>query len=180
MQNDQPILVILDVDETLLHAAVRPLSRKACCAVGPYFVYRRPFLDEFLLACQRTFRLAVWSSSGSDYLEAVIRATFPHEVRPVFVWSRERCTRRLDGECHATYFVKDLKKVKRLGFDLKRVLVIEDTPQKVERHYGNAIYVTPFYGEDGDDELRRLLAYLQSFRSVPNVRTIEKRNWRSR
>ena len=58
-------------------------------------------------------------------------------------WGRERCTRRIDPEWREEYYVKDLKKIERQGYDLDRVLIVEDTPSKVGRNYGNAIYVTP-------------------------------------
>jgi carboxy-terminal domain RNA polymerase II polypeptide A small phosphatase len=75
-------------------------------------------------------------------------------------------------------FLKDLRKVKRNGFDLSRVLIVEDTPANVRRNYGNAAYVSPFTGDTQDDELVLLGRYLASMRAVENVRTLEKRDWR--
>jgi carboxy-terminal domain RNA polymerase II polypeptide A small phosphatase len=109
-----------------------------------------------------------------------VKAIFPAEIFPAFVWDRERCVQRYDPERLETYFAKDLKKVKRMGFSLDRVLIVEDTPQKVERNYGNAIYVCPFYGDPNDSELPKLGRYLRSLATVPNVRCIEKRGWRTR
>lgn len=174
------ILLILDVDETLIFGSETPLAWQPNCQVGPYFVYRRPHLAEFLLACQQHFDLAVWSSSSADYLDAVISALFPQKIELRFVWSRGRCVQRFDPEWHTYYFVKDLKKVKRKGYDLDRVLIVDDTPQKIERNFGNAIYVKPYFGESDDRELLRLQPFLESLRLVPNVRQIEKRDWRFR
>jgi RNA polymerase II subunit A small phosphatase-like protein len=137
-------------------------------------------LEAFLRTCCQHFQLAVWSSSTGDYAEAVVQATFPTGIEPTFLWHRTHCVQRFDFERHETCFVKDLKKLKRQGFNLDRVLIVEDTPQKVHRNYGNAVYITPFYGDLGDDELLRLAAYLASLRSEPNVRRIEKRGWKRR
>jgi RNA polymerase II subunit A small phosphatase-like protein len=180
MTADDRILLILDVDETLVFATEQKLDREPDCIVGPYHVYRRPHLEAFLRACRQQFKLAIWSSSTVDYAEAVVRATFPAGIEPIFIWHRKHCVQRFDVERHETYFVKDLKKLKRRGFSLERVLIVEDTPQKVQRNYGNAIYVTPFYGDPEDDELQRLATYLESLRSASNVRSIEKRGWRRR
>jgi RNA polymerase II subunit A small phosphatase-like protein len=177
---DSRILLILDIDETLLHSAERPLERTADVLVGPYHVYLRPNLSEFLTGCARCFRLAVWSSSGADYVSAVTGAAFPTGIALEFVWSRTRCVSRFDAERQETYYVKDLKKVKRLGFDLDRTLIVEDTAQKVERNYGNAIYVRPYVGEADDGELLQLGRYLESISDLPNVRQLEKRGWRYR
>ena len=172
-------MLVLDVDETLLHASVDPPNRTADFRCGPYFVLRRPHVREFLLKCAGSFQVAVWSSSSPDYLHAVLAQTVPTEVRLVFVWSRDRCVRRYDPEWQEHYFVKDLRKVKRIGFDLARVLIVDDTPKKLERNFGNAIYVKPYLGESEDDELLRLSAYLRTMEVVDDVRPIEKRGWRN-
>lgn len=41
-------LLVLDIDETLLYAADAPLSRPEDFRVGQYWVYCRPFLQQFL------------------------------------------------------------------------------------------------------------------------------------
>ena len=121
----------------------------------------------------------MWSSSTADYLHAVLDQAVLPSVEFDFVWSRERCVRRFDPEWQEHYFVKDLRKVKRIGFDLARVLIVDDTPKKLERNYGNAIYVSPYFGEPEDDELPRLEAYLRTLVTVDDVRPIEKRGWRN-
>lgn len=170
-------LLILDVDETLLHSAEKKLDRNPNCEVGPYYVYFRPGLVDFLIAAQRRYLIAFWSSSSRHYLENILQAAIPDEIEPAFIWSRERCVTRYDSEQLENYFVKDLRKVERKGFDLKKILIVDDTPQKVERHYGNAIYVKSYFGDESDKELFKLADYLETLASVSDVRTIEKRNW---
>jgi RNA polymerase II subunit A small phosphatase-like protein len=58
-------------------------------------------------------------------------------------------------------------------------LIVDDSPEKVERNYGNAIYVRPFFGAADDSEFRDLGIYLKSVSQLANVRCIEKRNWRA-
>ena len=173
-----PILLILDIDETLLYASEKRLEHEHDCNVGPYFVYVRPHLREFIQCCNEHFRLAVWSSFSADYLNAIVTAILPNELKLEFVWSRERCIQRFDGELQEIYYVKDLKKVSRMGFDLDRMLIVDDTPKKVERNFGNAIYVKPYFGDPDDSELRDLSGYLKSLSQLPNVRCVEKRGWR--
>jgi TFIIF-interacting CTD phosphatase-like protein len=177
---DDRLLLILDLDETLVHASEAALERGADFRVGPYHVYKRPHLETFLVSCGEIFTVAIWSSSGADYLAAVLREILPRDITPAFVWGRERCVRQFDFEEHETIFLKDLKKVARLGFNLDRVLIVDDSREKVRRNYGNAIYVPAFLGDPNDSELPRLSEYLRSLASVPNVRIIEKRGWRNR
>ena len=182
-------LLILDLDETLLHASAKKLRDDFDFQVFDYFIYKRPGLDNFLKSCAQHFKLAVWSSASDDYVAEVVRQIIPPEITLEFSWGRSRCTPfrlpRLDERGFYNYdyassyeYAKRLKKVRRRGFSLQRVLIVDDTPAKVLHNYGNAIYVKPFYGDPNDTELPRLGAYLASLKDVENVRTIEKRNWR--
>ena len=123
-------------------------------------------------------RVAIWSSATIDYVSGIAAAIRPQNVEFEFVWGRERCIQRMDHERFETVFIKDLRKVKRLGFDMRRILFVDDTPSKMQRNYGNAIYVSPFEGEP-DDELEKLTRYLGSIRTADNYRRMEKRGWRT-
>src|SRR4029077_15356710 len=101
----------------------------------------------------------------------------PPGIEPAFVWGRSRCVRRYDPETFEEEFLKDLKKVRRMGYTLEGVLIADDTARKVQRHFGNAVYVPPYYGDPDDETLPRLARYLTSLRDVANVRTVEKRGW---
>lgn len=173
-------LLILDLDETLIFGSERPLHRAANFRVGPFYLYIRPYVDDFLTSVARAYDVALWSSASEDYVEAIAR----HLVRNVgewkFVWGRSRCIPRMNPETFETNFIKDLRKVKRLGFDLNRILIVDDTPSKLCRNFGNAIYVLPYEGSDDDKELFVLDRFLHSLHSFPNFRTLEKRGWRTR
>src|SRR5262245_23311310 len=177
MEPGGPILLILDLDETLIYATEEPLQRSPDFVIGPYAVYQRPYLSEFLTSCSACFHLAVWSTASDDYVRPVVERIMPLGIEPAFVWGRSRCVRRYDPEQFEEYPLKDLKKVKRLGYRLERVLIADDTPRKVHRHYGNAVYVPPFFGDPEDETLPRLARFLISLRDVANVRTLEKRGW---
>src|SRR5262245_3605866 len=106
-------LLILDLDETLVFGAEAPLDRNADFEVGPYFVYKRPFLDMFLEKAFEWFEVAVWSSASDSYVQGVVNHILAgRQLR--FVWSRARCTQCLDPEHLDHFWLKNLKKVKRL------------------------------------------------------------------
>ncbi|NML64831.1 HAD family hydrolase [Hymenobacter sp. RP-2-7] len=186
----EPILLILDLDETLIHATTRPLERPADFQVFQYHVYKRPGLDSFLRELAAHFQLAIWSSASDDYVREIAGHILPPSIPLAFVWGRSRCTpfllpRADEQEYYDLYtsssyeYAKRLKKVRRRGYDLRRVLIVDDTPAKVLHNYGNAIYPTPYAGQPNDQELSQLTAYLRSLSTAENVRTIEKRHWRS-
>lgn len=173
-------LIILDLDETLVYATENEQSYTCDFMAGPYFVYSRPYLNEFIKFCFENFSVAVWTSSGSDYAEAVTKAIFPNRESLKFVWSRNRCVRRFDHHIYDYFFIKDLKKVKKnaaIGFPLERIIMVDNTPRKLMRNYGNLVKVSSFEGDRRDDELLYLMAYLSEIRSEPNIRNIDKRGW---
>lgn len=179
MNASRPLL-ILDLDETLVHATEERLDIAHDFVAGPYVVYKRPHLTSFLEAAAELYRLAVWSSSSFRYFSRVVNHILPADVTLEFRWSRSRCVRNFDHEQQEQIWLKDLRKVKRAGYDLERVLIVDDQPEKLSRSYGNAIYVSPFTGDPSDDELPALLEYLTLIADKPNFRSIEKRRWRSK
>jgi TFIIF-interacting CTD phosphatase-like protein len=175
---DRPLL-ILDLDETLIHGAASVLHRPADFRIGPYHIYKRPHLDTFLSTVGQLYDLAIWSSASADYVEGIAQVLSSVVGEWQFVWSRERCVTRMHPESLEQCILKDLRKVKRLGYDLNRVLIVDDTRHKVSRNYGNAIYVREFLGTDEDDDLVRLAPFLSRLYCEANFRMLEKRNWRS-
>ncbi len=73
-----------------------------------------------------------------------------------------------------------MRKVVKLGFSIERILMIDDSPEKLERNYGNHIRVHPYKGDDSDIELLQLMAYLKTIEGHANYRTLEKRSWRTK
>ena len=189
-KNEEKILLILDIDETLIHATEQELNRKADFEVYDYFVYQRPYLKEFLMKVSEDFLLAVWSSASDEYVEEIVRRIFPKDIQLEFVWGRSRCTYRRNlqidefGYYSDEYFrhyhyVKSLKKLKRKGYQLERILIIDDTPHKSKDNYGNVIYPKEYKGDLMDNDLKKLSKYLPLLKDSSNVREIEKRNWRN-
>ncbi|MBS1797294.1 MAG: HAD family hydrolase [Acidobacteria bacterium] len=180
MTPTQRKLLILDLDETLIHAAEEPLGGEPDFMIGPYFVYRRPFLDEFLEFCFENFEVAVWTSSTLVYAIRITANIFPAHRRPAFLWARERCTICFDPDLREQYFEKKMWKIRRRGYDLKAVVVVDDSPEKWRTAYGNLVRVEPFLGDREDDELKHLAVYLERLKALDNIRKFEKRNWRNR
>ena len=172
-------LLILDIDEVLVYSTADSSVETFDFRVFFYRVTKRPCVDEFITKVFDWFDVAIWSSASEDYIQAMVSQLFPNPLLLKFIWGRKRCTTRTDSISREYYWVKDLKKVKRHGYDLSKILFIEDEPRKVERNYGNLITLTSFVGNPQDRELRDVLPYLAWIRTVENVRAVEKRHWRS-
>lgn len=187
------MLLVLDIDETLIHATPNALNRPADYKVFDYYVYCRPYLNAFFNTIKDDFLIALWSSASDDYVNEVAKHIVPKDITLQFVWARSRCTYKRDRELltdsfgnyesHFSdhfHYTKPLKKLKRKGFKLNRILIVDDTPHKCSNNYGNAIYPKEFLGDLQDDELKKLAQYLKTLKDITNVRTIEKRGWSSK
>ena len=170
-------LLVLDLDETLIHARETPLAHAEDFRALDYFVYRRPQLTPFLDAVAQHFDLGVWTSSGHVYAQAVVEQVLaPYPLR--FVWSNRRCTLVRDWPSDRQVELKSLAKLKRHGWSLDDIVAVDDTPAKHARNYGNLVAVSEFRGEPADQELQLLALYLPTLAQLPSVRQVEKRNWR--
>ena len=177
-------LAILDVDETLIYATKEELTREPDFEVFDYSVYKRPNLNEFVNRLEKSYDIAIWSSADNDYVKSII-SQLNLDVEIQFIWGRNEATQKRQlndyyetGNDTELYYVKSLKKVKRKGYELERILIIDDSPHKSKLNYGNAIYPKSYKGKIEDNELLILIDYLESIKDEPNFRTIEKRNWR--
>jgi TFIIF-interacting CTD phosphatase-like protein len=175
-----PKLLVLDLDETLIHARGRgeaalpwPPQRQ----VAHYRVYLRPGVREFMAAALERFTaVGVWTSATPDYAVAMLdRIVDRRKLR--FIYTRDTCTPRRDLERDETYFIKDIRKLDGFGFDDTQILIVDDKPRGLERSYGNLIGIRPFLGDPDDRELGKLLRYLDELGPCENVRAVEKRGW---
>ncbi|MCA9657508.1 MAG: HAD family hydrolase [Myxococcales bacterium] len=172
-------LLVLDLDETLVHAVNAPLGRMPAQQVGPYAIYHRPGVVDFLERCLASFEVGIWTASTLEYAHPVLNGLVDRD-RLAFIWGRERCTLRHDPETHEYEHLKDLKKLRRRGYRREKVLFVDDTPGKIARSYGNYVRVAPYYGAHEDDELPLLADYLEHLGPAEDVRPIEKRGWQRR
>lgn len=181
-------LLVLDLDETLIHASELPLHRAADYIVYGYHVYRRPHLDAFLASCFEHYAVGIWSSASDEYVEAVAKLIVSEPDKLEFVWGHSKASfsrvRRDDGNSffdpwNHRHYLKPLAKLKRFGWSLDQMLIVDDTPEKCARNYGNAIYPREYDGRDDDDELRLLARYLETLKDAPSLRRLEKRYWRA-
>ncbi|MBC3910673.1 NIF family HAD-type phosphatase [Undibacterium umbellatum] len=173
-------LLILDLDETLIYATEQQLGHEADFQFFSYHVYLRPHVREFIAFCLEHFECAVWTSASEDYAAIIVRHLFGEEPPLKFIWARQRCTRVFNPEYQDFEWVKNLQKVKRRGYRLEHIIMLDDTPKKLRRNYGNLVRINMFEGDMQDRELKHVMLYLQELKLAENIRKIEKRGWRLR
>lgn len=178
-------LLVLDLDETLYFVTKNalPARREDFFINGSkdiFWGYHRPHVKEFLEYVFESFTVGIWTSSTfSLSLPFVKNLLTPEQFdRLAFKWDRSSCIYYRDLETFEDHYIKDIRKLKK-RYDIRHILFVDDTPFKIKRSYGNYIRVKPYLGQEDDRELADLIPYLETLGPVDNVRTIEKRTWRS-
>jgi RNA polymerase II subunit A small phosphatase-like protein len=193
-------LLLLDLDETLIHSEefprTQPSEKDFDFRIGFkgedywYMTKKRPFLDEFIKFSFENFDVGVWTASTDDYATIVLENIGIDKDLLKCFYTRENCGMRLDYETNSYYGVKNLQKLKKRSWsklyttkvsqmrELDRILIVDDIAETAVNNRSNLILIKPFYFDNNDTELLKLISYLQKIKDEPNYRTIDKRNWR--
>jgi len=185
VQQRPKLLLILDLDETLIHSSRVLLDPVHDFEVLGYYVYKRPFLDEFIRQMGEHFQLAVWSAASAEYVEQVAGLLFPVLTGLAFLWDKAWTSARelsqpagKNGLKQAEIqFVKQLARVEQLGFSREHMLLLDDTEYNIHENAGNAIHIRAFRGDPADRELLRLSKLLIHCKDCEDVRKIDWLHW---
>ena len=179
-------LLILDLDETLIHTENVPYEytdqydydfKFNGRGKSLFYTKKRPYLEQFLDYAFENFDVAIWTAAGEDYAKEIIRNIGILESSLNFFYTKDKCTIKLSLDYSDYYGVKNLNKLKKGGYDLDRVLIVDDIRETAVNNYGNLILIKPFTDNTDDTELLKLISYLQTIKDEPNYRRIEKRGW---
>jgi len=184
MITNDKILLVLDLDETLIHSEKQPLYHKHDFKVFSLYVYQRPNLIEFLTEMSKIYSLAVWSAGADIYVDRVVKNIFADRIPLKFVWARSKCNFAghplSKNKNDSSLYTKDLSALKKYGYSMERILIVDDTPRVCIKNLANAIFPKPFYGDRTDDELKILSIYLKQLKDEVDVTRIDKDKWKSK
>lgn len=172
-------LLVLDLDETLIHATKNRLEISEDFQLDEYFIHKRPYLNEFLSNISNHFKIGIWSSASDNYVNEIVKQIKPALVEFEIIWGRSKCSAKKDHIFDTVNYEKRLDKLKKKGFKLEQIIIVDDSPEKLRTNYGNAVYIKEYKGDKSDEELKYLHDFLISLKNVENIRAIEKRGWRS-
>ncbi|GJN35799.1 hypothetical protein PR202_gb24606 [Eleusine coracana subsp. coracana] len=151
--------LFLDLDETLIHAQTDPPTRFDF-AVRPiiggqavtFYVAKRPGVEAFLRAAAERFEVVVFTAGLQEYASLVLDRLDPDGELFAHRLYRGACRDAGDGR-----LVKDLAAT---GRALDRVVIVDDNPNAYALQPENAVPVAPFVDDDNDQELHRVMAFL--------------------
>lgn len=173
--------LILDMDETLIHAEILPESAKPIKDVDftitlknineesgkeeTYIVYVkiRPFYDECMENLANYYELVVFTAAEQDYADAILDVLDTENLISHRLY-RQHCIAIEDK-----YFVKDLRIVQ--DRELENMVLVDNSIISMAYNIDNGIPVAPFFRwTKGDEEFLFLHSYLDELFHVEDIR----------
>lgn len=183
-------LLVLDVNgllvETYFQFDKLPKEHRPDGKVGRFFVYRRPFCDEFLQFCFENFVVGIWSSAQQHNVDRLVDFIFGDlKKKLLFSWHQIDCTDtglKTPENSRKPLFLKELSKLwNKVKPDLPweegeygpcNTLLIDDSPYKALRNPPHtAIFPYPYKVTNELDDILGgdLRKYLQGLLTASNV-----------
>ena len=157
------------MDETLIHSSfvAIPQSDFNFIITVEYnklevYVCIRPGVENFLKSLSPFFEIIVFTAASQNYADHVLDHIDPDHIIKYRLY-RESCT-QFNG-----VFVKDLS---RLGRDLQKVIIIDNSPAAYMLQPYNAIAITDWFDDQLDTELDSILDFLLKYKNSENVYNI--------
>ncbi|KAG7255494.1 hypothetical protein CRUP_000817 [Coryphaenoides rupestris] len=128
------------------------------------YVLKRPHVDEFLKRMGELFECVLFTASLSKYADPVSDL--------LDKWGAFR-SRLFRESCvfHRGNYVKDLS---RLGRDLHKVIIIDNSPASYVFHPDNAVPVASWFDDMSDTELLDLIPFFERLSKVDDIYDILK------
>lgn len=169
-RHDKKRTIILDLDETLVHASMEPPLRvnvdftvriKIEGVVTPMYVVKRPGVTEFLDRIGKSYRVAVFTAGLPEYASQVLDKLDKNRVISQRLY-RDLCT-EMNGR-----YAKDLSLVARR--DLGSVLLVDDNPFSYSLQPDNGVHIKPFVDDMEDQELMKLADFFDGCYQYEDLR----------
>ena len=164
--------LILDLDETLVHSAFTPFSRKSDLTLNiniegknrTLYVLKRPHVDEFLYELSSLYEIIIFTASISPYANPLLDLLDKNKCIKYRLY-REHCT------FSNGIYIKDLKIFER---KINNMIIIDNNPLSYDNNIENGIPILSWYDDLDDNELLKLLPILKYMSSpnIPDVRNI--------
>ncbi|XP_074841270.1 CTD small phosphatase-like protein isoform X3 [Carettochelys insculpta] len=150
--------VVIDLDETLVHSSFKPISNADFIVpveidgtIHQVYVLKRPHVDEFLQRMGELFECVLFTASLAKYADPVADLLDRWGVFRARLF-RESCV------FHRGNYVKDLS---RLGRELSKVIIVDNSPASYIFHPENAVPVQSWFDDMTDTELLDLIPFFE-------------------
>ncbi|XP_071603813.1 carboxy-terminal domain RNA polymerase II polypeptide A small phosphatase 1 isoform X1 [Heliangelus exortis] len=171
-QDASKLCVVIDLDETLVHSSFKPVNNADFIIpveidgiMHQVYVLKRPHVDEFLQRMGELFECVLFTASLAKYADPVADLLDKWGAFRARLF-RESCV------FHRGNYVKDLS---RLGRDLHRIIIVDNSPASYIFHPDNAVPVASWFDNMADTELLDLLPFFERLSKVEDVYAVLKK-----
>eukprot|EP01066_Platyproteum_vivax_P008943 Platyproteum_vivax@DN3880_c0_g1_i1.p1 len=160
--------VLLDLDDTLVKTCLNqklknrsPNFKISLRKEGTFYVYTRPYVEEFLKELSKHFNIDVFTSADEQYA-GVIADKLDKKKRYIrSIYHKAHCIMR--EECC-------LKDLRLLGCDLQTTILVDNSITSLVCNYDNGLLIQTWDGSINDRRLLEVLDVLIASKDVPDVR----------
>ena len=171
-------LLVLDMDETLIHARFLTHPSQEKSDDGNFFVTlasenaehnvkvsvkTRPFLDNCLEHLAKFYEIAVFTAGEQAYADAIL--DYLDEERQIIKHRlyRQHCVKVGDG-----IYVKDLRIIS--DRNIQDIILVDNSIVSFAFNIDNGVPISAFTRQENDEELLYMVSYLEEIYSFPDVR----------
>ena len=180
-------IALFDLDETLVHCigeisddnnndpefknahkikVILPCKKEVTIGINI-----RPYLKELLDKIKDIYNIVIFTASHQSYSDAVLNYLDPEDKYFHYRLYRDSCVQYKKNEIN--FYVKDLDIFKD-NYNLKDIIIIDNSILSFAYHFNNGIPVVPFYDSTQDNELPLLSFYLLSIANYKDLREANK------
>ena len=165
-KNSSKKTLVLDLDETLVHSSIEApseydlkLNVRLEASQVDIYVCLRPWATEFLKKVAEKYEVVIFTASLREYADPVIEF-IDHE--------KVVSSRLFRTEClsYNGFYIKNLS---YLGRDLKKVVIVDNSPISYTFHPYNAVAIRSWYNDKTDRELEEVYNVLMSLSNVEDI-----------
>ncbi|XP_031618767.1 carboxy-terminal domain RNA polymerase II polypeptide A small phosphatase 1 [Contarinia nasturtii] len=161
--------MVIDLDETLVHSSFKPIANADFIVpveidgtVHQVYVLKRPHVDTFLQKMGELYECVLFTASLATYADPVADLLDKSGVFRARLF-RESCV------YHRGNYVKDLNK---LGRDLQKIVIVDNSPASYIFHPDNAVPVKSWFDDVTDSELLDLIPLFEKLSKVDSVYSV--------
>jgi len=156
-------LCLLDLDHTIIYGTYEPWHKTELLGIfqSNIYIYKRPYLHEFISYISKLCDIIVYTSSKHDYASYIVDTL---ELKHLKLLSRNTCM--WDSE-NGIYY----KRVhSRYLNEYDRIIIVDDSPEVWNSNSSNKLKMfspRKFYGSEDDFELLTLIEEIKvSFMNI--------------
>jgi RNA polymerase II subunit A small phosphatase-like protein len=164
--------LVIDLDETLVHSSFKPINNADFIVpveidgiIHQVYVLKRPFVDEFLMKVGQLYECVLFTASLAKYADPVTDLLDKWNVFSSRLF-RESCV------FHRGNYVKDLG---RLGRELGKIIIVDNSPASYIFHPENAVPVVSWFDDMENSELLDLIPFFEDLSTADSIYSLLQR-----